>query len=419
MSHSLYALFDCNSFYASCERVFRPDLRHQPIVVLSNNDGCVIARCRQAGQWVKMGAPYHEVRHLLRKQQVHVFSSNYALYANFSDRVMRILQDHLPQVEVYSIDEAFARLQVSDDPDALCRRAQRRIAQYTGLPTGVGIGPTKTLAKLANYAAKRWAHRTRGLVYLQHKKQWQALKRITPVQEVWGIGPRLSAHLARLNIHTAADLASADAEFMRRRFSVTVQKTVIELRGQACFELTTQPAPRQEIRSSRMFGHAQSDLQAVRQALATYSEQACVRMRAQNSVCAFVRVSLTPRTATDPRPQYTCALPYATDHTPTILKEALKALDYIWQPGQAYKKVSVFLGGLQPKSQASLDLFSAAQQQLQEPLTHTLDQINQRWGQGTIHSGLANYHAPWSMRQRYLSPRYTTRVEDLWTVFCR
>src|SRR5699024_9396916 len=141
MTTPLYALFDCNSFYASCERAFRPDLRHQPIVVLSNNDGCVIARCRQARQWVKMGAPYHEVRHLLRKQQVHVFSSNYALYANFSDRVMRILQDHLPQVEVYSIDEAFARLQVSDDPDALCRRAQRRIAQYTGLPTGVGIGP--------------------------------------------------------------------------------------------------------------------------------------------------------------------------------------------------------------------------------------------------------------------------------------
>lgn len=366
-----------------------------------------------------MGAPYHEVRHLLAQHNVRIFSSNYALYANFSDRVMRILQCSLPQIEVYSIDEAFALLAPQDDPLTLCRQAQRRILQYTGLPTGVGIGPTKTLAKLANYAAKRWAHRTKGAVYLQHKSQWQALKRVTPVNEVWGIGTRLSAHLDHLQIHTAADLANANTEFIRRRFSVTVQQTVLELRGIACFGLHTQPEPRQEIRTSRLFGQAQSSLSALKEALATYGEQACSRMRAQHSVCAFIRVRLTPQQADHTRAQHTCALPYATDHTNTILKAALEALRHIWKPGQRYKKVSIYLGGLQPKEQANLDLFSAAQQRHQDPLTHTLDQINQRWGQGTIHSAQANYRAPWSMRQQHLSPRYTTRADEAWTVFCR
>lgn len=414
----LYALFDCNSFYANCERLFRPDLRHRPIVVLSNNDGCVIARCRQARQWVKMGAPYHSVRHILKKHRVAVFSSNYALYANLSDRVMRTLQNSLPQVEVYSIDEAFAQLQISDDPQSLCRHAQQLVLQATGLPTGVGIGPTKTLAKLANYAAKRWAQETQGLVYLQRPQQWQALMQKTPVQEVWGIGSRLSQQLAQLGIHTAADLARTDAELIRRRFNVTVQKTVLELRGTPCLHLDTQPEPRQEIRSSRMFGRPQNDLAALKSALATYTELACTRMRAQNSICSFIRVSLTPREHHAPRQHYSCALPHATDHTASILASATHALKQIWQPQRFYKKVSIHLGGLIPKNQANLDLFQAAQTQLQEPLTRAIDQINQRWGQGTIHSGLASYNAPWSMRRRYLSPRYTTSIDEIWTVFC-
>src|SRR5699024_10285743 len=245
----LYALFDCNSFYANCERLFRPDLRRRPIVVLSNNDGCVIARCDQAHQWVKMGALYHQVRAHLKQHNVAVFSSNYALYANLSDRVMRTLQDCLPQVQIYSIDEAFARLHSDDAPETLCRQAQQQVLQATGLPTGVGIGPTKTLAKLANYAAKRWAQQSGGLVYLRHPQQWQSLMQHTPVQEVWGIGNRLAQHLATLGIHTAADLARADADFIRRRFNVTVQKTVLELRGTPCLHWDTQPTAREEIRS--------------------------------------------------------------------------------------------------------------------------------------------------------------------------
>ncbi len=416
---TLYALFDCNSFYANCERLFRPDLRHRPIVVLSNNDGCVIARCRRARQWVQMGALYHEVRPLLKRQGVAVFSSNYALYANLSDRVMRTLQDSLPQVEVYSIDEAFAQLHCSDDPTALCRQAQQRVLQATGLPTGVGIGPTKTLAKLANYAAKRWAQQTDGLVYLRRPQQWQSLMQRTPVAEVWGVGRRLADHLAALDIHTAADLARADAEFIRRRFNVTLQKTVLELRGTPCLHLETQPTAREEIRSSRMFGRPQNDLAALQSALATYTEQACTRMRAQKSICNFIRVSLTPRAHQAPRQHYSCALPHATDHTASILTTALQALKQIWRPNHFYKKVSIHLGGLIPKDHANLDLFQAAHYQCQEPLTRTLDHINQRWGQGTIHSGLANYKAAWAMRRQHLSPRYTTSIDELWTVFCR
>jgi len=418
-ANTVYALFDCNSFYASCERVFRPDLRHQPIVVLSNNDGCVIARCRQARRWVKMGEPYHQVRGLLAHHGVQVFSSNYALYADLSDRVMRTLQQQLPLVEVYSIDEAFAQLHTSDQPKALCQQAQQRIRQYTGLPTGVGIGPTKTLAKLANYAAKRWARQTNGIVYLTEKKQWQALMRATPVNEVWGIGSRLTQHLAALDIYTAAELAQANAEFIRRRFNVTVQKTLLELRGVACLGLDTQPTPRQEIRSSRMFGQAQSERSALQSALATYTEHACTRMRAQNSACNFVRVSLHPQTEQQPRAQCSLALPHATDHTASIVAIALEALDAIWQPKVFYKKVSVHLGGILPKNAVNLDLFQAAEQQRHGPLTHTIDRINQRWGRGTIHSGLADYEADWAMRRRYLSPRYTTNINDVWTVYCR
>jgi len=414
----LYALFDCNSFYANCERLFRPDLRHRPIVVLSNNDGCVIARCSQARQWVKMGALYHQVRPLLKQHGVAVFSSNYALYANLSDRVMRTLQDHLPQVQVYSIDEAFAQLHPGDAPETLCRQAQQRVLQATGLPTGVGIGPTKTLAKLANYAAKRWAQQTGGLVYLRRPQQWQSLMQRTPVQEVWGIGSRLGQHLAALGIHTAADLAQADADFIRRRFNVTVQKTVLELRGTPCLDWDTQPTAREEIRSSRMFGRPQNSLPALQSALATYTEQACTRMRAQHSVCSFIRVSLTPREHHAPRQYYSCALPDTTDHTASILAVAQQALKHIWRPQHFYKKVSIYLGGLIPKDQANLDLFQAARYQAQEPLTRTIDQINQRWGRGTIHSGQASYKAPWSMRRRYLSPRYTTSIDEVWTVFC-
>jgi len=419
MTTPLYALFDCNSFYASCERVFRPDLRHQPIVVLSNNDGCVIARCDQAKQWVKMGTPYHQVRQLLAEKNVQVFSSNYALYANLSDRVMAILQQQLPQVEVYSIDEAFAQFQPGDQPDHLCRQAQQRILQYTGLPTGVGIGPTKTLAKLANYAAKRWSRQTGGLVYLSDKKQWHALMQRTPTHEIWGIGRRLSHHLAQLGIHTAAELAQANSAFIRRRFNVTVQQTVLELRGTPCFGLETQPEPRQEIRSSRMFGHPQKSLGNVQAALATYTEQACVRMRAQRSVCSLIRVRLSPKNRHQPSPLYSCALPYATDHTGTILRTALQALEKIWRAQQYYIKVSIYLGGLIPKGQHHTDLFQAAEQQLHEPLTQVMDSINKRWGQGTIHHAMAHYQAPWAMRQEFLSPRYTTRADELWTVWCR
>lgn len=418
MTTSLYALFDCNSFYASCERVFRPNLRHHPIVVLSNNDGCVIARCRKAQQWIQMGTPYHQARHLIKKHHIHVFSSNYALYANFSDRVMRILQNTLPNVEVYSIDEAFAKFKPTDSPNEQCKQAQKRIKKYTGLPTGVGIGPTKTLAKLANYAAKRWAKQTQGLVYLNHKKQWWALMRVTPVNEVWGIGSRLSQHLAKINIHTAADLAQANATFIRRRFNITVQQTVLELRGIPCFHLKQQPIPRKEIRTSRMFNQPQNNLKNIQSALATYTEQACVRMRNQDSLCAFIRVSLTLKKHQAKRAYYCCALPYATDHTASILRVALQALHRIWQPYQQYKKVSIHLGGLTPKNHANINLFQAADIQKQTPLTQTIDQINQRWGQGTIHHALANYQAPWAMRQQFLSPRYTTRINELWTVYC-
>lgn len=241
----VFALIDCNSFYASCERVFRPDLAKVPIVMLSNNDGCVIARSYDAKPFIKMGEPYFQIKHKLRQHVIVPFSSNYALYGDMSERVMTLIESMVPTVEVYSIDEAFADLTGMTELDAFGRRIRAHVLRCTGIPVGVGIAHTKTLAKLANHTAKRLQQETGGVVDIceAHKRDW--VLRNTDVCEVWGVGRRMKLHLDALNINTAMDLAKADPWMLRKKLSVVIEKTARELAGTPCLELDDPDPPKQ------------------------------------------------------------------------------------------------------------------------------------------------------------------------------
>lgn len=291
------ALVDVNNFYASCERLFRPELRGRPLVVLSNNDGCVVSRSYEAkAMGIKMGVPYFQIREPFEAHGGVAFSSNYALYGDMSSRVMSTLETMAPELEVYSIDEAFLALSASfaGDLTAYGQQIRQRVLQWTGLTVGVGIGPTKTLAKLANYAAKKWPA-TGGVVDLHDELRRARLMAITPVEEVWGIGRRLTVKLQRQAIHTVADLVASDAKRLRAQFGVVVERIVQELRGLPCAELAVEPVAKQQILSSRSFGERITECAAMAQALAGFMARAAEKLRAEEMCCQ--RVHLFVRTS--------------------------------------------------------------------------------------------------------------------------
>lgn len=272
--------------------MFRPDLAKTPIVVLSNNDGCVIARSYDAKPFVKMGAPYFQIRNELRRHGVQVFSSNYALYGDMSERVMTIIESMVPAVEVYSIDEAFADLSgIPGDMTAFGRSIRAAVYKGTGIPVGVGIAPTKTLAKLANHTAKRLQAHTGGVVDICDPIKRDRVLRNTEIGEVWGVGRRMKAHLANMQIKSAMDLAKSDPWTLRRKFSVVIEKTARELSGTSFLELSETEPPKQEICSSRMFGKRLTTIEPIKEAVATYVHRAAEKLRAQNSLCKKIRVS--------------------------------------------------------------------------------------------------------------------------------
>lgn len=283
-SPPVFGLIDCNSFYASCERVFRPDLAKVPVVVLSNNDGCVIARSYDAKPFVKMGEPYFQIKDKLRRHGIVAFSSNYALYGDMSQRVMSVIESMVPAVEVYSIDESFADLRGVPCPENLGREIRTRVLRCTGIPVGVGIAHTKTLAKLANHTAKRLQAQTGGVVDIcdTFKRDW--VLRNTDVSEVWGVGRRMKAHLDAMGIKTAMDLAKANPWTLRKKFSVVIEKTARELAGTSCLELDEPDPPKQEICCSRAFGQRMTELPAIKEAVATYMMRASEKLRAQHSL---------------------------------------------------------------------------------------------------------------------------------------
>jgi DNA polymerase V len=417
----MFALIDCNAFYCSCERVYRPELEGVPVVVLSNNDGCVIARTREAKRLgIPMGAPYFQWRDRLREWGVVCFSSNYELYGQMSARVMTTLEGLYPRIEIYSIDEAFADLAgLSGDMVALGHQARERVQRWTGIPVGVGIGPTKTLAKLANWAAKTWG-RSGSVIDLRDPARRDKLLRITEVGEVWGVGRRLTARLEPLGIKTAWDLAQYDPASLRRQFSVVLEKTSRELRGIACLELEEATPARQVICSSKMFGSRLREIAPIREAVVAYVTKAAEKLRAQQSLAGGLQVAIRTGMHDPEQPRYAnavdCPLPYPTDDTRVLAAAAIRGLDAIYRPGYAYSKAEVLLQDLRQRGEFTADLFAQAPRPGADRLMAVVDRINAREGRGAVRLGRIPAAPAWAMKREMMSKRYTSRWDELMIV---
>lgn len=418
----VFGLIDCNSFYASCERVFRPDLAKVPIVVLSNNDGCVIARSYDAKPFIKMGEPYFQIKDKLKQHGIVPFSSNYALYGDMSERVMTLIESLVPAVEIYSIDEAFVDLTGIDGLDALGRQIRAQVLRCTGIPVGVGIAPTKTLAKLANHTAKRLQAQTGGVVNITDPAKRDWVLRNTDVAEVWGVGRRMKMHLDAMGIKSAMDLARADPWTLRKNFSVVIEKTARELAGTACLELDEPNPPKQEICCSRMFGKRLKELPPIKEAVATYMMRASEKLRAQGSLCKKIRVSIRTGFFNPEEAKYANGvvvdLPYPTDDVRLLTRMAIDALEHVFRPGFNYSKAEVMLLNLCQPGEYTEDLFAESQPGASTKLMDVLDQINQRWGRGTLRSASVPINPDWGMRREMMSQSYTTRLDQLWRVSC-
>ncbi|UVM28781.1 translesion error-prone DNA polymerase V subunit UmuC [Pseudomonas sp. B21-021] len=422
MSRALpvFGLIDCNSFYGSCERLFRPDLAKVPIVVLSNNDGCVIARSYDAKPYVKMGEPYFQIKHKLKQHGIVPFSSNYALYGDMSERVMTLIESMVPAVEVYSIDEAFVDLTGINDVDGLGCKIRSQVLRCTGIPVGVGIAHTKTLAKLANHTAKRLQAQTGGVVNICDpvKRDW--VLRNTDVAEVWGVGRRMKLHLDGMGIKTAMVLAKADAWTLRKNFSVVIEKTARELAGTSCLELDEPDAPRQEICCSRMFGKRLTEMAPIKEAVATYVMRASEKLRAQNSLCKKIRVSIRTGMFNPDEAKYASGvlieLSYPTDDVRLLTKAAVNAVERVFRPGFKYSKAEVMLVNLCQPGEFTEDLFVTTQSAEATRLMTVLDKINERWGRGTLRSAGVPVNPDWAMRREMMSLSYTSRLDQVWRV---
>ncbi len=407
----MIALVDCNNFYVSCERVFDPRLCGVPVVVLSNNDGCVIARSNEAkALGIPMGTPFFKVRDLVRRHGVRVFSSNYALYGDMSERVMLTLGEATPDVEVYSIDEAFVRLHASDEAAGL----RRRVLRDTGIPTSIGVGPTKTLAKAANRFAKKRA--TCGVFDLSAGGDVDDLLADLPVADVWGIGRRWAAKLCAAGLPTARHLRDADDQWVRRHLNVTGLRTVHELRGIPCIPFEEMPVERKTVTCSRSFGEPVERLGPIREAVAHYAAQAAAKLRREGLAAAILRVFVTTKYyGEEPHRTglYTLTLPRPTAFAPDLVRYAKLGLERAYRPGYAYRKAGVQLMGLSPADRVQGNLFVAADPRRQARLMAMMDRVNRRFGRGTLFLAAEGTGRSWAMRQARRSPRYTTRWDEL------
>ncbi|MFM5335783.1 translesion error-prone DNA polymerase V subunit UmuC [Aeromonas enteropelogenes] len=414
------ALVDVNNFYASCERLFRPDLKGRPIVVLSNNDGCVVSRSPEAkAMGLKMAEPYFKIREQFEAQGGIAFSSNYALYGDMSQRVMTVLEGIAPTVEVYSIDEAFLELNESwaGDLAEYGRQVRERVQQWTGLTVGVGIGPTKTLAKLANYAAKKWPA-TGGVVDLRDEARRARLMAITPVDEVWGIGRRLSAKLENQGIKTVADLVAADPKAIRQRYGVVVERTVQELRGLPCADLEQVAQAKQQIICSRSFGERITMIGPMHQALAGYMERAAEKLRAEGMCCRHVTLFIRTSPFSDREPYYgnqvSTKLAIPTHDTRALLALIPPLLSRVWVDDQRYQKAGVILADFSPANLHQGDLFAEEQQDPRsDALMQVIDRINQGRMGKVYFAARGSDTREWMMKREQLSPRYTTEPSEL------
>lgn len=411
----MFALVDGNNFYASCEQFFQPELRGKPLVVLSNNDGCAIARSAEAkALGIKMGQPAHELKDLVRKHGLQMRSANFTLYGDMSARVVAVLRDAGLRVEIYSIDESFIDLSGIRNREVFCQELRERIRLWTGIPNCIGIGPTKTLAKLANKVAKKGA----GVVDLTALEDQRLALDMFPAEDLWGVGRKWAAKLAALGITTAAHLRDAPPDLILERFGVVLTRTRRELQGHPCIALEESPDDKQQIMVSRSFGHRVEDHDAVAQALATFATMACEKLRKGGLVARTVWI-IANTDAFRPElrqhhPSRALTLPTSTSDTRVVLAAVRHLIAGMLRQGYAYKRAGITLMDLARPESLQGDLFAPATVG-DDALMATLDRINRRFGRGTAGLGASGWQKKpeWRMRQLQLSPHYTTRYEDL------
>lgn len=421
---ALFGLVDVNNFYVSCERAFNPRLANVPVVVLSNNDGCAVARSNEVkALGVKMGAPWFQMKEVARQHGIVALSSNYTLYGDMSNRVVSILREFSPDIEVYSIDESFLRVETVDHlhggATSMGQAMRHRIRQWTSLPVCAGFGESKTLAKFANHLAKKNPvfDGVCDLTALTDAQRQQWMAKIE-VGEVWGVGRRIAARLQTMGIRSVLDLATADLKLVRRQFGVVLERTVTELQGTSCLELDDLADPKQQIMASRSFGEMIYDLAELGEAVAWHIDRAAEKLRDQGSVAGAVYVFIQTNRFRQADPQYNpgVVVPLAdvSDDTRALTTAAMKGLKHIYRPGYSYKKCGVMLMELTAKQQRQETLFDdAAARAKSVKLMVAMDAVNSVWGRGTLRTGAAGMSKGWAMRSENRSPRYTTSWDEL------
>lgn len=413
----MIALIDCNNFYVSCERVFNPRLEKRPVVVLSNNDGCIISRSNEAkALGIPMGAAFYQWQSFCQKHHVYVFSSNYELYGNMSERVMTILKNNYPTMEIYSIDEAFLILSSKISLTEMYE-LRNQIKNFTGIPISIGVSYTKTLAKIANRIAKQSQETD---VFFLKKAQMQTLASF-PIEKVWGIGTKITDRLKQLNIFTAKDLQDADPKMIRLHFSVTLEKTVQELNGISCISTETHP-PRKQIISSRSFGKKLTLLSDLEEAVSHYIHIAAKKLRNDKGVARGLYVFLQTNIFKKSSAQYgnsaVYTFPEPTADTRYLIRIAKKCLSAIYKKGYQYHKAGVMLLDISPENIKQHDFLLSSAHAKSEAMMRTLDHLNKKMGKDTIFFAAEGIKRDWTIKSDRKSFCYTTKWRELPTVFC-
>ncbi|MBU3820805.1 Y-family DNA polymerase [Flavobacteriaceae bacterium XHP0103] len=414
----MYALVDCNNFYASCERVFNPNLNNKPIAILSNNDGCVISRSDEAkALGLPMGAPIFKWEKFCKENDIEIFSSNYPLYGDMSSRVMSILKQFTPDVEVYSIDEAFLEFKGFENFNFndYGNQIRQRILKWTGIPVGVGIAPTKALSKVANKISRKFPEQTKGVYVIDsEEKRIKALKWLK-IEDVWGIGWGLQKRLKAKNCKTAFDFVQLSDDWVRKTFSITEWKLKKDLEGIPSIMLDEVKTKR-AIATTRSFEYTFSDIENIKERISTFATSCAEKLRKQGSSCHMIYVMLSSDRHKKELEQHKASkiisLPYPTDSSLIISQQAVQAVTTIFKEGIKYKRAGVIVMGLVPTYNHQMDLFETENPK-HKPLMHAIDGLNKKYADYKVKLANQDLKRTWKMRQERLSPRYTTNINDI------
>ena len=414
----MIGLADCNNFYASCERAFQPQLRNKAVVVLSNNDGCVIARSNEAKVLgIKMGEPAFKIKSLIDKHKVNVFSTNLALYGDMSDRVMSVMREEVKMMEVYSIDEAFLDFSDSSDIKRVLS-IRKKVLQWTNIPISIGLAPTKVLAKVANHIAKK--HTKKGVFILEGEDLIKRALNVFPVEDLWGVGRKYTKRLNEYGIHTALQFREADEDWIKRNFSVNGVRLQKELKGEQCFPLVLTAKRKKNICTARSFGKEVKELSKLQEAVSSYAVTCSTKLRKEKSCCTTVNVFINTNPFKPNAKQYnayqTIELETPTNDSIEIVEAALKGLKSIYRSDCIYKKAGVIVGRTVPQDEVQMSLFDKVDRNKRKDLMQTVDRVNTLMGRDTLKLAVQGKGRDWKLKQAKLSPCYTTRFSDILTV---